>query len=128
MANQRNNNLEEAACPISRWDLLKAQLNNLSPVAFRQMLEQSEDAILIDVRTPAEFATGHIEGAINIDYLGDGFWEKMETLPVEKTYFVYCRTHRRSTRACTLMANGGFDRSRIYNMNGGYSEWSKQFS
>jgi len=116
------------SCPINRWDLLKAQLNNLSPSAFRQMINEQDNAILIDVRTPSEFAAGHIEGAINIDYLGDGFWDQMEQLPTDKTYLVYCRTHRRSTRACTLMVNGGFDRNQIYNMEGGYSEWMKLFS
>ena len=122
-----SDNLNDDACQISRWQILKSQLNNLSPSAFRQMLQKEQDAILIDVRTPSEFQVGHIDGAININYLGEGFWDEIEKLPAEKTYFIYCRTHRRSTRVCTLMKNGGFDESRIYNMEGGYQAWSEEF-
>ena len=106
-------------CKVSRWQLLKQQLNNLEPQAFLQAIADTPDAVVIDVRTPEEFAMGHLEGAINIDYLGDGFWEKMEALDPGRTHFVYCRTSRRSLRACTLMRNGGF--SKVFHLDGGWN-------
>lgn len=113
--------LEQKSCKISRWQLLKGQLNNLRPADFVSAFKQSDDAILIDVRTPKEFEDEHLEGAINVDYLGCDFWEHLEQLDPDATYFVYCRTERRSIRACTLMKNGGF--KNVFNMEGGITAW-----
>ncbi len=77
----------------------------------------------MDVRTPDEFIMGHIDGAVNIDYLSGDFWEQIELLDASKDIFVYCRTERRSIRTCTLMRNGGFDNDKVFNLEGGYSLW-----
>ena len=106
--------------------MLKAQLNNLPPERFLDRWQSSPKAILIDVRTPAEFASGHFDHAINIDYLSEHFWEEIEKLPTENSYFIYCRSGRRSIRACTLMRNGGFDNQKLFNMDGGYKLWLEQ--
>ena len=100
--------------------MFKAQLNNLPIETFLTRYAQSPDAILIDVRTPKEFALGHIEGAINIDFLAPNFWAEIKNLDPNQSYFVYCRSGRRSIRACILMKNGGFDNSKIFNMDYGY--------
>jgi predicted sulfurtransferase len=57
-------------CKVKRWDLLKQQLNNLCPEEFRHMLREKPDAVLLDVRTPEEFAQGALPGAQNMDFLG----------------------------------------------------------
>jgi rhodanese-related sulfurtransferase len=108
--------MELDRCDISRWQLLKQELNNLTPPAF-EALRQKPGVVLIDVRTAAEYQSYHFEGAINLDYLAPEFWDRIEQLDPSATYIVYCRSGRRSTRACTLMKNGGF--SRIYNLDGG---------
>lgn len=113
--------LEENTCKISRWQLLKACLTNLKPEDFLESYQAKPGAVLIDVRTPEEFEAEHLEGAININYLGPEFWDQIETLDPEGHYFVYCRTERRSIRACTLMKNGGFNH--IINMEGGITAW-----
>ena len=105
------------ACKIRRWDLLKKQLNNLSPAEFQEALDKWPEAILIDCRTAAEFTAGHLDEAINIDYLSYDFLDKMEALDPGKEYLVYCRTGRRSVRACMLMKNGGIPNA--YNLDGG---------
>lgn len=104
-------------CTIPRWDLLKQQLDNLSPDALPQWLESHPHAVIIDCRTANEFAGDRLPGALHIDYLAPGFWEAIEELDTSGTYLVYCRTGRRSLRTCTLMKNGGF--SNIYNLDGG---------
>lgn len=106
--------------------MLKAQLNNLLPEAFLQGIQSSESPLIIDVRTPAEFATGHLAQAINIDYLNEHFWDQIEQLDLNRPIFVYCRTGRRSIRACTLMRNGGFNPDKIFNMEGGYALWQNE--
>lgn len=119
--------MDDQSCKISRWQLLKAQLNNLNPLEFKQKIEATPDALIIDVRTKAEYESGHIQKAINLDYLSDDFWDQVEHLDNNLTVFVYCRTERRSIRVCTLMRNGGFQNEKLFNLEGGYSLWSEQF-
>lgn len=111
-------------CKVSRWQLLKSQLNNLEPGTFWQKYKAVPDAVLIDCRKAEEFCQGKLEGAINIDYLDYDFWDKIERLDPSKTYFVYCRSGRRSLRACTLMRNGGFQQ--IFNLDGGLNIWLQE--
>lgn len=68
----------------------------------------SEGTIIIDVRTPAEFATGHLENALNIDVQSPDFQAQVSELDPEASYFVYCRTGNRSGQAMAKMANLGF--------------------
>lgn len=110
---------------VSRWELLKNQLNNLDPEEFRTAIEHQSDGILIDCRKSQEVAQGMIPGAINIDYLAPDFWEQVEHLDPGRTYFVYCRSGRRSIRTCTLMQNGGF--TQVFNLEGGLNAWIAHF-
>jgi len=77
---------------------------------------------VIDVRTPAEFASGHIEGAKNIDIEGADFATQILALDKAGTYAVYCHSGRRSGLALTDMANAGF--TNIYDLDGGIGSWS----
>jgi rhodanese-related sulfurtransferase len=117
---------KESTCQVSRWQILKHKLNNLGPEDFKNAIQRMENAIVIDVRTAEEFQQGHIHPAINLDYLSYDFWEKVEELDPAKTYYVYCRSGRRSIRACTLMTNGGF--ARVFNLDGGLDSWEAHFN
>lgn len=111
--------VQKKQCPINRWQLLKARLNNLSAEDFERAIAEQPDITVIDVRTAEEYAAGHIEGAINIDYLSYDFLELLERLDRQHTYYVYCRSGRRSMRAATLMRNGGFQS--VFHLDGGLS-------
>lgn len=63
---------------------------------------------LVDVRTAAEFAEGHIQGAVNIDVESAGFADSIATLDKAASYSVYCRSGRRSAIAVGLMQQAGF--------------------
>lgn len=116
----------QQACKTSRWMALKSRLNNLSPQSFNKGINQAIDNyVIIDVRTASEFSGGHIDGADNIDYFADELWEQLEKIDKEKNIYVYCRSGRRSLRVCTLLINGGFDRSKVFNLDGGWNEWLK---
>lgn len=95
-------------------------ITNVDPAGF-QAQAQTAGVTVIDVRTPDEFAAGHIEGAINIDVEGDSFYDGIDALDKTKTYAVYCRTDRRSGIAATEMADAGF--TSIYNLDGGIVDW-----
>ncbi|NJB87144.1 rhodanese-related sulfurtransferase [Lewinella marina] len=110
-------------CPIPRWQLLKQELVNVGPEEFDQLRAAAEPGTVIDVRNPQEFADYHLEGARNINYLGSDFLERMEELDPEKTYLVYCRSGRRSVRACTLMKNAGL--KNLIHLDGGINAYSE---
>ncbi len=76
---------------------------------------------VIDVRTPGEFAQGHIQGAVNIDVEDAAFATNVGKLPKDKPYFVYCRSGNRSGVATSKMADLGF--TEIYDLQGGITQW-----
>jgi rhodanese-related sulfurtransferase len=71
-----------------------------------QVVEQN-DAVVVDVRTPQEYAAGHIDGAVNIDISDPTFDQQVEALPADATYVVYCRSGNRSAQAAAAMAEAG---------------------
>jgi rhodanese-related sulfurtransferase len=91
--------------------------------AFKEKMEASENAILIDVRTAEEIAQGKIEGALEMDFYQDDFQNKILELDRDKTYFMYCRSGNRSGKASKFMIENGF--MKVYNLDGGYNDWSK---
>ncbi len=98
-----------------------AAVTNLNVSEFANVLA-TEDVVILDVRTPAEFADGHIADSINIDAQSGNFAAEIEGLDKTKTYAVYCRSGNRSGTATQIMAEAGF--SKLYNMNGGTIDWT----
>lgn len=78
--------------------------------------------VTLDVRTPMEFAQGHLENAINIDFQSGYFAEEVANLDKNATYAVYCRSGNRSGEAVKVMADLGF--TSIYDMDGGVIDWA----
>ncbi len=78
--------------------------------------------ITLDVRTPGEFAEGHLEGARLIDFQSDNFENEIATLDKNATYAVYCRSGNRSGQAIKVMQDAGF--MNVFNMNGGVIDWA----
>lgn len=89
---------------------------------FQEIYEKEKDKLnLIDVRTPQEFASGHIPNAVNIDIMDQAFAEEIAKLPREKTYHVVCRSGNRSGSACGYMESIGF--KEVINIAGGMLDW-----
>ncbi|MEZ5100772.1 MAG: rhodanese-like domain-containing protein [Thermoleophilia bacterium] len=66
------------------------------------------DATIVDVRTPGEFAAGHVAGAVNIDVQADDFDDRIAELAKDGAYVVYCRSGNRSAQAVERMRAAGF--------------------
>ncbi len=68
----------------------------------------SSETIVLDVRTPDEFASGHLEGAINLDVQSADFDSLAAQLPLDAEYVVYCRSGNRSAAAIQRLEAMGF--------------------
>ncbi len=79
------------------------------------------DFVIIDVRTAEEFAEGHIENAVNIDYYASTFESDIHALDKDKVYLIYCRSGNRSGKALDIMEDLGFQE--VYDLGGGIVAW-----
>ncbi len=95
----------------------------LSCKEFDEKVQATENAQLIDVRTPEEYAGGTIGAAVNIDYNGDNFEAEMGKLDKERPVFVFCARGRRSAGASEICKELGF--KTIYDLDGGYNAWTE---
>ena len=94
---------------------------DLSVTEFSSKIAES-GVITLDVRTPAEFAEGYIEGARLINFQSGNFENEIATLDKDVTYAVYCRSGNRSGQAVKVMQDAGF--TNVFNMNGGVIDWA----
>ena len=95
---------------------------NVDVDGFATLIADSS-VVVLDVRTVAEFAEGHIQGAILIDQGQSDFIEKAKAaLPTEKTIAVYCRSGRRSANAAGKLADIGY---KCVNLKGGIIAWKE---
>ena len=86
--------------------------------------KDNQSFIIIDARTPQEFANEYIENAVNIDYYSEEFQNELNELDKEKTYLIYCLSGNRSGRALAIMKELGF--REVYNMLGGIIQWKAE--
>jgi rhodanese-related sulfurtransferase len=86
--------------------------------------KDNPDFVILDVRTPREFADGHIEGAVNLNYNAPTFKDDLNGLDKTKMYLVYCRTGRRSKGAFDMMKALEFQE--VYHMLGGIVGWTSE--
>lgn len=96
-------------------------LKRVDKTYFQNALSDLEEYQLIDVRTPAEFAKGAIEGAINHDYYANDFKAEMEKLDRNKPTLIYCQKGGRSAAALEILGELGFQK--VWELDGGYSKW-----
>lgn len=78
---------------------------------------------LVDVRTPEEFAAGHIDGAINIDFQAPDFADQVGALDMSAPYAIYCHSGNRSGQAEAIMAGLGF--TDMTDLTGGITAWTE---
>ncbi|MGL5562158.1 MAG: rhodanese-like domain-containing protein [Tannerellaceae bacterium] len=90
---------------------------------YKNKYAKDSTVIVLDVRTPDEFKTGHLPRAINMDWYGADFGKKVAVIDTSRTIVVYCRSGKRAGNAIEKMQNMGF--KHLTNLKGGIQEWIK---
>ena len=99
----------------------QSEVEVLEPQAFIERVKADTSAIILDVRQPEEFVEGHLAQAINLDWLNQTVFIKgLAKLNKQKTYYVYCRSGRRSQAAAGKLKAEGFQ---VIDLKGGYLHW-----
>lgn len=97
------------------------QVKNKSIIEFKEVA--SENFVLIDVRTPEEYAQGFIDGAINMDMKNGSFVSNIQQIDKNKKVYLYCKAGGRSAKASKILDSLGF--KNIINLEGGFDAWKE---
>jgi|694.fasta_scaffold03165_19 phage shock protein E len=92
---------------------------DLTPQAFKQAIDKNE-ALLVDVRTPGEYASGHLEGSLNVDWTASGHEAEFAKLPKDRPLLLYCRSGGRSGQAMEYLRSKGYQ---VQHLDGGIGAW-----
>lgn len=98
-------------------------VGSVREIGIEQAAELLKDAEIevLDLRTPREFAAGHMIGARNIDFNNPGFREYLEALDRERPYLIHCASGNRSSRALPLFDELKF--KKVYHLRRGLRGW-----
>ena len=113
----------EAAPVSSEADAEATQVDHVDAKGAAELLASEEKPVVLDVRTPEEYAEGHIEGSTMIDFKAPDFEAKVAELDRDQTYLIHCRSGRRSSDALPTLKKLGF--KHIVHLDGGFNAWSE---
>ena len=91
--------------------------------AQAQKLIAEKKVVVVDLRTPEEFAAGHIAGATNINFRAAGFAQTLATLDKRQAYLLHCASGQRSRQALPVFERLEFQS--LYHLDGGLKAWQK---
>ena len=112
-------------CSAPETDTPAQVIENITAEEANELIRENEgnpDFMIVDVRTPEEYADGHIESSLLINVNSDDFEEKIGQLDRDGKYLVYCRSGNRSGKAVDIMQELGFHE--VYEMASGISGWT----
>ena len=101
----------------------RSQFVNMKASEAAKILKNNPEAVVLDIRTPKEYAEGHIPDAINIDYKADSFESELEKLDRDTTYLMHCRSGRRSANSLEIFEKLGF--RHVIHMDDGILGWQE---
>ena len=97
-------------------------MKNVNKEEWKELIANTDNSVILDVRTPAECMEGIQPGASQVNIMnGAEFMDAMNKWDKSKTYFVYCRSGNRSGQACQIMESHGI--TNTYNLLGGMMSW-----
>lgn len=99
-------------------------IEEITPKDFAEKIKTTENAQILDVRTPEEFESNHIDNAVNVNWNGDDFEAKVAAYDKSKPVFVYCLSGGRSKKAAAKLNELGF--TTIYELEGGIMKWNTE--
>lgn len=98
-------------------------IDTLAPQAFIKQAKADTTAIILDVRTTEEYKEEHLAGAQQLDFLNTSVFDAgIKLLDKSHTYYVYCRSGKRSHNACIKMKKQGL---KVFDMEGGILNWKR---
>jgi rhodanese-related sulfurtransferase len=103
---------------------LDQQISTVSPAEAAAIIDQNSNTdgfVVLDIRTAEEFASGKIEGSINVDFYAADFREQLDELDKNTHYLVYCNSGNRSGQALPVFADLGF--AEVDNLSTGITGW-----
>ena len=100
-----------------------ADSTNVTPDEAEKLLKQNKQIVVLDVRTPEEFAQGHLAGAKNLDFHSDDFAKQLDALDKSKPYLVHCAAGGRSAKSMATFKKLNFQV--IYHMDAGFNGWKE---
>jgi len=123
---------------IEGWEILDSAaqavqvIKNITVKEANDLIESKHQCVpcerarfvIMDVRTPEEYAKGHLEKAINLDYRSKTFKDDLNKLDKNKVYLIYCRSGGRSAKVLDIMKELGF--TEAYNVLGGITQWEAE--
>jgi rhodanese-related sulfurtransferase len=98
-----------------------AQSNVIDVNAFEAKISADSTLQLVDVRTPEEYNSGHIQGAVNYNIADPNFGANLDKLDKTKPVLVYCAVGGRSARAAGQLQKKGF--TQVFDLKGGMNAW-----
>jgi len=112
------------AAAVVAYDYLQGQSPAYSDISIEEamlLIETRPNLVIVDVRTPEEYETGYIEGAVNLCVTCDA-QELLDNLNPDDEILLYCRTGIRSATAARILNENGYQK--VYNMLGGITAWN----
>ncbi len=97
-------------------------IQTIAPATFAEKTNAIENAQLLDVRTPEEYQSEHLDKAVNVNWNDDQFVANVSKYDKSKPVFVYCKVGGRSMQAAQKLSELGF--TEIYNLDGGILKWN----
>jgi len=95
------------------------------PITQEQLLElqasRDPELLVLDVRSPEEYAAGHVPGAVNVPY--DQVAQRLAEIPKDKDVVLYCRSGRRTGIAAEVLESNGY--TRLQHLQGDMEAWVK---
>lgn len=101
----------------------QAPKRNMTPPEAVALLKTQPAVVVLDVRTPGEFQSGHLANAVNIDFRSPDFARQLARLDKSKTYLVHCAVGGRSTRSLLKLDSLGI--KNVVHLDGGMDAWQK---
>ncbi len=115
--------LVAAACGTATAEVATQDIQLVSPGAAFQVVDDTPaDLVVLDIRTPEEFAGPRLPNAVNVDFYAADFAAQLDELDKTATYVVYCRSGNRTSQAIPIMEDLGFEV--VYEVDGGIVNWA----
>ena len=113
----------EKGAPAEKPAKEAESIQDIDVAGAAKLLGADDSVVILDIRTPGEFAKGHIQGAINIDYRSGDFAAKIGALDKSKKYIMHCQSGGRSGESLPKFKELGFEC--VYHLDAGFAGWQE---